>query len=1073
MAGFFPMGCGGIESMAMGSRTPGVAVAVLLSCFLVATHMEASGKAEALLSTLEEPAAASIAEAPGPDRNALERLAARRSTRTDWFSEFFSFDDADLQFKTYTLTPAAGPNGYTATVDSAFSFPVPPGPGAVDLMLGDDEAASISLGPNSFPLYGVSYNTLHVSSNGIITFTGPNIGSNPTFASHFNTPRISVFHADLQTAAGGGAGTITRTDLPDRIVLTYQGVAAFETSRTNSFQAELFFSGVIRITWLEMQTQRGLVGISAGGGIPNPFFQSNIDLYPTSGPFAALPVEPIRFIGQAGQSSSPSSFPVHLIRKSPQYSSWSGGTSHPWIELFPHSGEFGGFERIATSLRPTAAAASLPVGTHLATATIGAPGFAGATTLAVRLDVLPGDLLLTVTDSTDPLTDQQVTFGEVPVGSEALATVTVNNPGPSTGASVSGIVIDGSYAEDFEDNLAQGWVPRNRVGGENDWRVEDGRLLAGPSALTTGFMESVYALQSFRDVVFEATIEHTGWDGSFAYIAIRGGAAGNGSLVSGSAYLFGISGNNGYTLFRINNGSVQSIFPTSLSPSVRTPPFSNRVRIEAVGPVLTFHANDYYLGGVVDSTLRGAGTIGFVASSVASIDGVFKPAFAFDDIRVRRLPDGSDAFRLVALPAFPANVAAATSLPFGIAASPRSPGPAFATGRILTNSIQRPAIPFFLESTGIPPPVGTLQIADSVAPANDRLVAFGERLVETSTVESVTLTNVSDSHDLDIGALRVLNRIEDPFDDPAMPGWTPSTASHWSQADSAYIANAAGVIDIWMSTTWSDVAFAEGSLTVSVKQPPNDGNSVYLFIRATPDFVLFPNAAAFGSALLLGINSNGFFNLSVFQGGSFRFLRAWEHNEALKTDGAENVITLACQDERILASANGVQLFEGEIPPFIPSGSRAGFFASSGPEGRSFRFEKAIVESASLAAPFSSQGTPVFQTTLPPGGSVLIPVDFAPSGQGGFEGRLRIDSNDFAGPVGFVNLAGSAYLVPFDFNDDGILNVADVTLLSHFVTGKSPTLARDGDVNEDGEVDREDVEALAALIVNSQEDSGP
>jgi hypothetical protein len=411
----------------------------------------------------------------------------------------------------------------------------------------------------------------------------------------------------------------------------------------------------------------------------------------------------------------------------------------------------------------------------------------------------------------------------------------------------------------------------------------------------------------------------------------------------------------------------------------------------------------------------------------------------------------------------------ATSLPFGVAALPASLGPAFATGRVLSNSAQRPAIPFFLQTTGVPPPVGSLLITDTVAPTIDQLVPFGERLVDTVTGESVTLTNASATHDVDIASVRILSQIEDPFDDPAVPDWSPGTPSHWSQAESAYIANAAGVADIWMSTTWTDAAFTEGSLTVSVKQPPNDGNSVYVFIRGTPDFILFPNAASLGSALLLGINSNGFFNLSVFQGGSFRFLRAWEFHESLKIDGSENVVTLAYLDERISASANGVQLFEGEIPPFIPSGSRAGVFASSGAEGRTFRFENAIAESSSFVGPFSSEEAPIFETTLLPGAAVVIPMEFAPSGPGSFEGRLRIDSNDFASPTVFVDLTGSAYLVPFDFNDDEILNVADVTILANFVTGKSPTLTRNGDVNEDGEVDMEDVEALAELIVNPAE----
>jgi len=53
-----------------------------------------------------------------------------------------------------------------------------------------------------------------------------------------------------------------------------------------------------------------------------------------------------------------------------------------------------------------------------------------------------------------------------------------------------------------------------------------------------------------------------------------------------------------------------------------------------------------------------------------------------------------------------------------------------------------------------------------------------------------------------------------------------------------------------------------------------------------------------------------------------------------------------------------------------------------------------------------------------------------------------------------------------DINGDGVVNVADVTLLANYVAGLVESIPGDGDINEDGEVDEEDVAALAEMIVN-------
>ncbi len=53
-----------------------------------------------------------------------------------------------------------------------------------------------------------------------------------------------------------------------------------------------------------------------------------------------------------------------------------------------------------------------------------------------------------------------------------------------------------------------------------------------------------------------------------------------------------------------------------------------------------------------------------------------------------------------------------------------------------------------------------------------------------------------------------------------------------------------------------------------------------------------------------------------------------------------------------------------------------------------------------------------------------------------------------------------------DINGDGLVNVADVTVLAGLVEAGSPPSGELGDINDDGSVNEQDVEALAEMIVN-------
>lgn len=129
--------------------------------------------------------------------------------------------------------------------------------------------------PEPFPFFGVNYYYLLLSPNGYITT--PDFGSGyslgnmnvPSYARHFAARRISFLFANLAPDIGGEAWA---KFMQDRFVITFEHIPEAGSYSPNTVQAELFYSGHIRITYLELNLAGTTVcGLSDGNGMPlNP-----------------------------------------------------------------------------------------------------------------------------------------------------------------------------------------------------------------------------------------------------------------------------------------------------------------------------------------------------------------------------------------------------------------------------------------------------------------------------------------------------------------------------------------------------------------------------------------------------------------------------------------------------------------------------------------------------------------------------------------------------------------------------------------------------------------------------------
>ncbi|MBX7210869.1 MAG: M36 family metallopeptidase [Verrucomicrobiaceae bacterium] len=198
----------------------------------------------------------------------------------DYFTELFtSGNDTDNQ--SWLFTPNGSPSFYSvARTASVSSFSTDP-TGGTNLSLGDDSYSTITLsGGSTVKLYGTSYSTFYVGSNGYVTFGSSDSTLAESLVNHFAYKRVAALFDDLNPSAGG---TVSWRQLADRVAVTFQGVPEYNTTNSNDFQIELFFDGRIRISCLAISAVDGLIGLSQGTGTPANFVMSNFNTYPTSG----------------------------------------------------------------------------------------------------------------------------------------------------------------------------------------------------------------------------------------------------------------------------------------------------------------------------------------------------------------------------------------------------------------------------------------------------------------------------------------------------------------------------------------------------------------------------------------------------------------------------------------------------------------------------------------------------------------------------------------------------------------------------------------------------------------------
>ena len=196
----------------------------------------------------------------------------------NYFTELFT-GSPDLANTSVTFRPDSALSQYTACAAPITALPTDPAGGTV-LPFQDDDSLPVTLAM-PVTLYGASYSTIYLGSNGYITFDGPDTQWVESLPAHFSMRRVSGLFEDLIHPS---FGTASWKELPDRMAFTFDNVPGWDNQNVgNTFQIELFHDGTIRLSYLALGSTHALAGLSAGAGVPADFLMSDLSASPPCG----------------------------------------------------------------------------------------------------------------------------------------------------------------------------------------------------------------------------------------------------------------------------------------------------------------------------------------------------------------------------------------------------------------------------------------------------------------------------------------------------------------------------------------------------------------------------------------------------------------------------------------------------------------------------------------------------------------------------------------------------------------------------------------------------------------------
>ncbi|HRZ82174.1 MAG TPA: choice-of-anchor D domain-containing protein, partial [Candidatus Hydrogenedentes bacterium] len=353
-----------------------------------------------------------------------------------------------------------------------------------------------------------------------------------------------------------------------------------------------------------------------------------------------------------------------------------------------------------------------------------------------------------------------------------------------------------------------------------------------------------------------------------------------------------------------------------------------------------------------------------------------------------------------------------------------------------------------LEIDAIP---GEIVVTDTIAPADDLTMPYGDQVVGSPRTESITVSNTDGAHDLVISDILLGAFYREDFSDGLAQGWVEYQNSMWDVVDSHFRAQTSSAY--YMSAVYTEASWADLDVVATLGRTGVNTNTHAVFVRATPDFI--PELS--GAALGVGISGNGSFWVIRFDGASFTWIQNWTSSALL--DPVTNTVRLSVEGSAINVFFNGTLAWTGTDPApsaghiafagYSPGGNdpvhtfddvsagRPGFMLSTGAgisEEQAWRNAHPVTGGSAFLAPpasafpvykgakaetgvpagietsgvsFSLSNLPTLPYSVTPGASVTFDVVYNPAAAGPDLSSVLIKTNDADEPQVSVDLSGT------------------------------------------------------------------
>jgi uncharacterized protein (TIGR03437 family) len=179
-------------------------------------------------------------------------------------------NDFDLDNRTIVFAPTgADASGYRFSLEGASYDITAAAAGTPIEDFADDDSREMSI-PFSFPYYGKTYSTVHINSDGNLTFESGDTETTTRSLDRLaaGPPRLAPLFRDLDpTASADGVRVLIESN---RLVISWSEVPEFSrfgSGPAQTFQARLHADGKIEFAFTDITSESAVVGISPGNTI--------------------------------------------------------------------------------------------------------------------------------------------------------------------------------------------------------------------------------------------------------------------------------------------------------------------------------------------------------------------------------------------------------------------------------------------------------------------------------------------------------------------------------------------------------------------------------------------------------------------------------------------------------------------------------------------------------------------------------------------------------------------------------------------------------------------------------------